>query len=88
MQPALHTRPHCGPTNCRLTAHLPLVIDPQTKIRVADQTRTYVSNKFLIFDDSFEQELWVASESLQLLLTVEMWHPDLSAELIKNLGPL
>lgn len=88
LQPGLHLLPRCGPTNCRLTAHLPLVVAPQTRIRVADETRTYGEGGLLIFDDSFEKELWVAGDAPQLLLTIEMWHPDLTFEQRSTLGPL
>lgn len=39
MHPGTHVWPHCGPTNCRLRAHLGLKVPPGTKIRVADEER-------------------------------------------------
>ena len=39
MKPGVHVWPHCGPTNCRIRAHLGLVIPDGPKIRVADETR-------------------------------------------------
>lgn len=39
MHPNTHVWPHCGPTNCRLRAHLGLKIDKNTSIRVATETR-------------------------------------------------
>ena len=32
----------------------------------------------MIFDDSFEHEVWQDSESIRLILIVDMWHPDLT----------
>lgn len=39
MHPNTHVWPHCGPTNCRLRAHLGLKIPPNTSLRVAKKTR-------------------------------------------------
>lgn len=39
MHPGTHVFPHCGPTNCRLRAHLGLVVPEGTKLRVAQQER-------------------------------------------------
>lgn len=42
MKPGVHVWPHCGPTNCRIRAHLGLVIPDGPKIRVADETRYWL----------------------------------------------
>lgn len=39
MHPGTHVWPHCGPTNCRLRAHLGLKVPLQTYIRVAEETK-------------------------------------------------
>lgn len=39
MHPGTHVWPHCGPTNCRVRAHLGLQVPPMTFIRVADKFR-------------------------------------------------
>lgn len=39
MEGGTHVWPHCGPTNCRLRAHLGLVVPPGAAIRVANDTR-------------------------------------------------
>uniref|UniRef100_A0A182SUS8 Aspartyl/asparaginy/proline hydroxylase domain-containing protein n=1 Tax=Anopheles maculatus TaxID=74869 RepID=A0A182SUS8_9DIPT len=39
MHPGTHVWPHCGPTNCRIRAHLGLSVPPGTYIRVAEETR-------------------------------------------------
>lgn len=39
MHPGTHVWPHCGPTNCRVRAHLGLRVPPGTYIRVAEETR-------------------------------------------------
>lgn len=57
MHPGVHVWPHCGPTNCRIRAHLGLVIPEGPRIRVVNDTRTWKEGKFIIFDDSFEHEV-------------------------------
>lgn len=39
MHPNTHVWPHCGPTNCRLRAHLGLKVTTNTTIRVATEIR-------------------------------------------------
>ena len=39
MHPGIHVWPHCGPTNCRIRAHLGLVVPEGPKIRVATEYR-------------------------------------------------
>lgn len=39
MEPGTHVWPHCGPTNCRLRAHLGLVVPDNVTIRVAEEVR-------------------------------------------------
>ena len=41
--------------------------------------RTWTEGKFIIFDDSFEHEVWHDGDSVRLVLIVDMWHPDLTA---------
>lgn len=39
MHPNTHVWPHCGPTNCRLRAHLGLKVPEKTFLRVVNDTR-------------------------------------------------
>jgi len=88
MEPGTHVWPHCGPTNCRLRAHLGLKIPNGTKIRVAKTEKTWEEGKFLIFDDSFEHEVWHNGTSPRLILIVDIWHPDLTESQRKSLSPI
>ncbi|XP_073440036.1 aspartyl/asparaginyl beta-hydroxylase isoform X2 [Dendrobates tinctorius] len=79
MHPGTHVWPHTGPTNCRLRMHLGLVIPRQScKIRCANDTRSWEEGKVLIFDDSFEHEVWQDANSYRLIFIVDVWHPELS----------
>ncbi|XP_071593726.1 aspartyl/asparaginyl beta-hydroxylase isoform X9 [Heliangelus exortis] len=81
MHPGTHVWPHTGPTNCRLRMHLGLVIPKEgCKIRCAQDNRTWEEGKVLIFDDSFEHEVWQDAETYRLIFIVDVWHPELTAQ--------
>ncbi|XP_049880385.1 aspartyl/asparaginyl beta-hydroxylase isoform X3 [Pectinophora gossypiella] len=79
MEPGTHVRPHVGPTNCRLRMHLGLSNTKDTYIRVDQETRQWQEGKVLLFDDSFEHEVWHNGTGKRLVLIVDVWHPDLTA---------
>ncbi|XP_059900440.1 aspartyl/asparaginyl beta-hydroxylase-like isoform X6 [Gadus macrocephalus] len=89
MQPGTHVWPHTGPTNCRLRMHLGLVVPEEgCRIRCTNQTRAWEEGKVLIFDDSFEHEVWQEAASYRLILIVDVWHPALSAHQRQTLSPI
>ncbi|XP_027860209.1 aspartyl/asparaginyl beta-hydroxylase isoform X8 [Xiphophorus couchianus] len=89
MQPGTHVWPHTGPTNCRLRMHLGLVIPASgCRIRCTDQTREWEEGKVLIFDDSFEHEVWQEADSYRLIFIVDVWHPELSQYQRQTLSPI
>lgn len=47
--------------------------------------RTWTEGKVLIFDDSFEHEVWQEAESFRLILIVDIWHPELTEQEKKTL---
>ncbi|KAJ7395625.1 aspartyl/asparaginyl beta-hydroxylase isoform X4 [Pitangus sulphuratus] len=81
MHPGTHVWPHTGPTNCRLRMHLGLVIPKEgCRIRCAQENRAWEEGKVLIFDDSFEHEVWQDAENYRLIFIVDVWHPELTAQ--------
>uniref|UniRef100_A0A672MRC6 Aspartate beta-hydroxylase n=1 Tax=Sinocyclocheilus grahami TaxID=75366 RepID=A0A672MRC6_SINGR len=80
MQAGSHVWPHTGPTNCRLRMHLGLII-PSKGCRIQE-------GKVLIFDDSFEHEVWQEAESYRLIFIVDVWHPELTQLLRQTLSPI
>ncbi|XP_031625720.1 aspartyl/asparaginyl beta-hydroxylase isoform X11 [Contarinia nasturtii] len=88
MHPNTHVWPHCGPTNCRLRAHLALKTADKTSIRVATETKTWMEGKIMVFDDSFEHEVWHNGTTNRLILIVDVWHPEISADEKKTLVPI
>ncbi|XP_047012692.1 aspartyl/asparaginyl beta-hydroxylase isoform X15 [Ictalurus punctatus] len=89
MHPGTHVWPHTGPTNCRLRMHLGLIIPPRgCRIRCTNQTREWEEGKVLIFDDSFEHEVWQDADSHRLIFIVDVWHPELSQSQRHALSPI
>ncbi|XP_039724794.1 aspartyl/asparaginyl beta-hydroxylase isoform X1 [Pteropus medius] len=86
MHPGTHVWPHTGPTNCRLRMHLGLVIPKEgCRIRCANETKTWEEGKVLIFDDSFEHEVWQDATSFRLIFIVDVWHPELTPQQRRSL---
>ncbi|XP_067305437.1 aspartyl/asparaginyl beta-hydroxylase isoform X4 [Pseudorasbora parva] len=89
MQSGTHVWPHTGPTNCRLRMHLGLIIPSSgCRIRCTNHTREWEEGKVLIFDDSFEHEVWQEAESYRLIFIVDVWHPQLSQSQRQTLSPI
>lgn len=78
VSPGGHIPSHCGPWNCRLTCHLGLLIPPGSEMRVGTEIRSWHEGKCLVFDDSFEHEVWNRSLKSRYILLFDIWHPDLS----------
>ena len=76
LSPTTHLRPHCGSTNARLTAHLGVRVPSGCRIRCGDVERTWEEGKCIVFDDSFEHEVWHNGDEPRLVLLMNFWHPD------------
>ena len=100
MKAGTHVRAHSGPTNTRLRAHLGLQIPEDlsppiapsksyTKLRVAEQYFSWHDGEILIFDDSYDHEVW--HDNLEgkprVILAFDLWHPGLSEEAKTALSP-
>ncbi|KAH3748956.1 hypothetical protein DPMN_183445 [Dreissena polymorpha] len=88
MHPGVHVWPHTGPTNCRIRAHLGLKVPQGPRIRVGNETRTWKEGKFIIFDDSFEHEVWHDGIDFRLVLIVDFWHPEIPEHERRSLSPI
>ncbi|NRA86238.1 MAG: aspartyl/asparaginyl beta-hydroxylase domain-containing protein [Rhizobiales bacterium] len=78
MGSGIHIQPHCGPHNFKLRCHLGITTPQKASMRVAEETRIWEEGKCLVFDDSFEHEVWNKSDSTRLVLIVDTWNPSLS----------
>ncbi len=77
LRPRTHIPPHWGMLNTRLICHLPLIVPPDCRLRVGNETRTVEAGKMLIFDDSIEHEAWNDSDHTRVILLFEIWRPEL-----------
>lgn len=80
LAPGAHIPPHVGVANVRLVCHLPLIVPPDCWFRVGADRREWEVGKAWVFDDTIEHEAMNPSEALRVILIVDTWHPDLSAE--------
>ncbi|WP_219894688.1 aspartyl/asparaginyl beta-hydroxylase domain-containing protein [Aquisediminimonas profunda] len=80
LRPKTHIPPHWGMLNTRLICHLPLIVPPDCRLRVGNETRTVEAGKMLIFDDSIEHEAWNDSDETRVILLFEIWRPELDAK--------
>ena len=78
MVPGTHVRPHCGHTNARIRCHLCLTEARDCWIRVGEHKLQWSAGRCLIFDDSFEHEVWHEGDTPRAVLIVDFWHPDLT----------
>ena len=79
LAPRTHIRSHCGPTDLRWTAHLPLRV-PKAKgcrIRVGHRWHEWQLGKVLLFDDSFEHKVCNDTNEERIVLLLRFWHPGL-----------
>lgn len=83
--PGTRLRPHCGPTNMRLTCHLALVIPGGATITCGGEARTWEEGRCLVFDDSYEHEVTHDGDADRIVLLVNFWHPGLEASRWKAL---
>lgn len=78
LAPGTHIVPHCGFTNRRLRIHLGLLTPPDALMRVSDQFVEWQQGKCVVFDDSFEHEVWHFGASQRIVLLLDIPHPDAS----------
>lgn len=79
MSPGTHLRAHCGATNIRLRCHLGLIVPDTALMRVVDDRVRWKEGRCIVFDDSYEHEVWNPDAERAVLL-VDVWHPDLTEE--------
>ena len=78
LTPGAHIPPHRGMLNCRLIAHLPLIVPAGCWLRVGNETRQWEEGKLLIFDDSIEHEAKNPTDATRIILLFDIWRPELT----------
>jgi aspartate beta-hydroxylase len=79
LQPNTPIPEHSDGLNFFLTCHLGLKIPPHCGIRVGSETRTWGEGETLLFNTSFLHEAWNRSDSMRIVLLVDVWHPELTS---------
>ncbi|MFJ9442564.1 aspartyl/asparaginyl beta-hydroxylase domain-containing protein [Kitasatospora sp. NPDC101235] len=77
LQPGSHIVPHCGASNAKLRVHLGLHVPEGPRMRVGDRTLHWTQGSCLVFDDSFEHEVWHTGDAPRVVLLMDVWHPRL-----------
>jgi aspartate beta-hydroxylase len=88
LTPGAHIPKHCGATNSQLTCHFGIVVPDGVELRVARELRRQPEGRCIIFDDSFEHEVWNRAGADRYNVFMQFWHPDLSDEEIAGIQEL
>jgi aspartyl/asparaginyl beta-hydroxylase (cupin superfamily) len=76
--PDSHLQPHCSVDSLRIRCHLGIEIPENCRIRVGSETRDWEQGKAIMFDDSFEHEVWNRGTTDRIVMIVDFWHPELT----------
>ncbi|MFD5823967.1 aspartyl/asparaginyl beta-hydroxylase domain-containing protein [Lentzea sp. NPDC060358] len=77
LYPGSHILPHCGGSNARQRVHLGLVVPEGPRMRVGDQILRWREGDCLVFDDSFEHEVWHEGTEPRVVLLMDVSHAGL-----------
>ncbi len=75
LEPRTHIPPHTGISNTRLVCHLPLIVPPDCRFRVGNETRPWREGHCWVFDDTIEHEAWNDSDARRVILLCDVWNP-------------
>jgi ornithine lipid ester-linked acyl 2-hydroxylase len=78
LMPHKHIPPHCGPYKGVVRYHLGLIVpqpEEKCRIRVDREIRHWSEGKSLIFDDSFEHEVWNDTDGMRVILFMDVIRP-------------
>ena len=86
LHPNTHIVPHCGATNSRLRVHLGIRVPDGASMRVGDKHIVWREGRCLVFDDSFEHEVWNKSSQPRVVLLFDIVHPMLPLSALGTTG--
>lgn len=77
LSPGKKIPPHRGPYQGVMRYHLPLVVprDGECAIRVGDETASFREGVALMFDDTYEHEVWNNTEETRVVLFLDIVRP-------------
>jgi hypothetical protein len=79
LTPGTHLWAHCGPTNAVISLSMGLIVPEGCVIRVGPEERTWREGECLVFDDTYEHEVWNRGAATRFIMLVDVWHPELTA---------
>ena len=79
LTPGTHLWAHCGPTNAVISLSMGLITPPGCVIRVGTEERTWREGECLVFDDTYEHEVWHRGTVTRFVMLLDVWHPELTA---------
>ncbi|KPA90329.1 aspartyl/asparaginyl beta-hydroxylase domain-containing protein [Pseudomonas sp. RHF3.3-3] len=74
--PGTHIVPHCGETNGRLRLHMGINTPADAMMRVGSETVRWQVGRCIVFDDSYEHEVWNLSDEDRIVLIFDFPHPE------------
>ena len=60
--------------------HIGINLPDNAAMRVGNSTRHWAEGKALLFDDSFEHEVWNNGTEPRLVFIFDVWHPELRTD--------
>jgi len=77
LSPGTHIPPHRGVTKGLITCHLGLIVprDGDVRMRVADRVVRWCEGETLVFDDTYDHEVWNDSSGTRVVLLIQFKRP-------------
>lgn len=78
LAPRMHIPAHCGPYKGVIRYHLGLIVpkpESDCRIRVGETIAHWDEGKSLLFDDTFEHEVWNDTDGLRVVLFMDVLRP-------------
>jgi aspartyl/asparaginyl beta-hydroxylase (cupin superfamily) len=80
LKPGVHVAANHGRLNTMLTCHLPLEVPAGSSLRVGDEQRSWQYRKAWAFDDSIEHEWRNPGDGTLVVLSFDVWRPEISEQ--------
>lgn len=71
--PGTHIKAHTGPSNDRLRVHLGLLHTGGARLRVGTEWRYWEEGKVMMFDSSWEHEVYHDGKDVRIVLIADVW---------------
>lgn len=77
LAPGTHIPAHRGVTKGLITCHLGLIVprDGDVRMRVADRVVRWAEGETLVFDDTYDHEVWNDTENTRVVLLIQIKRP-------------